>query len=224
MGEPFAGSTSLFGPSCNRIALARTASSHSKCFRGTISQYRVCLRIIKTNSAHSRDLFDEKGPGSSVGFVFARYAKQCLVCGCREISICCLQSEAISACKKLLIRQMQDWETIFGITQTSVLRVQYEEFIDNKPATIHTVSEFIGDECGSASIQLPQTKIQRDAKTEVWVKQFQDSSDYVPDILPLVRNEELKIPARVDFFADRGKSEIAFLPADGGFMPVAIFR
>ncbi len=98
----------------------------------------------------------------------------------------------ISACKKLLIRQMQDWETIFGITQTSVLRVQYEEFIDNKPATIHTVSEFIGDECGSASIQLPQTKIQRDAKTEVWVKQFQDSSDYVPDILPLVRNEELK--------------------------------
>lgn len=97
----------------------------------------------------------------------------------------------ISTCKKLLIRQMQEWEHIFAITETNVLRVTYEEFIENKDCAINAVCEFLGEECIGTSIQLPQTRIQRDEETEVWVKQYQDSSDYVPNILPLVRNDEL---------------------------------
>jgi LPS sulfotransferase NodH len=101
----------------------------------------------------------------------------------------------ISTCKKLLIRQMQDWERIFAITETNVLRMTYEEFEEDKSLAINSVAEFIGEDVSCKSMQLPQTKIQRNAETEVWIRRYQDSEEYLPNSLPPVRDDALIFPS-----------------------------
>ncbi len=98
----------------------------------------------------------------------------------------------ISNCKKLLIRQMQDWERIFAMTETHVLRMTYEEFEEQKWSATQSVAAFIGEDVCGKLIQLPRTIIQRNADTENWIKRYQDSAEYLPNILPPVRDETLR--------------------------------
>ena len=79
----------------------------------------------------------------------------------------------IRECLDLLSRQEESWEHVFDITNTSPLRVTYEEFMSSPSAVVQAVLGYVVP--GSVvrqSLRIPQLEIQRDAVSEDWRRRF----------------------------------------------------
>lgn len=103
-------------------------------------------------------------------------------------------ADHIATCKRILLRQMQDWERIFSITDTEVLRLTYEQFQEDRTATVNAVATFVGATIDAARVRLPEMSIQGKPDTDMWVSQFRDSAEYVSDDSDVSDDTSLRLP------------------------------
>ena len=82
----------------------------------------------------------------------------------------------IVKCKNTLRRQMDDWEYIFDITGTSVLRVAYEDILQAKDSVVTNVVRHITGSNDVCKLAIPRLTIQRDNLSRQWTKQFSEES------------------------------------------------
>ncbi len=86
----------------------------------------------------------------------------------------CEYDEAhIQACQDLIARQEQSWEHVFHLTNTSPLRVEYEEFMSAPSTVVQAILQYVVP--GSLMrnrLQIPDIEIQRDAVSEKWKQRF----------------------------------------------------
>jgi LPS sulfotransferase NodH len=100
----------------------------------------------------------------------------------------------IATCKRILLRQMQDWEHIFSTTGTEVLRLTYEQFQEDRTATVNAVADFVGVRLDAASVRLPGMGIQGQLDADMWMSQFRDSVEYVGDDSDVSDDALLSLP------------------------------
>lgn len=66
------------------------------------------------------------------------------------------------------------WERIFEITSADVLRVAYEDLIEDRESVIKRVCQFVGSELDdSSALDIPCIKIQRTPESAEWVKKYE---------------------------------------------------
>lgn len=82
----------------------------------------------------------------------------------------------IVECKNILRRQMDDWEYIFDITGTSVLRIAYEDVLKNKDSVVATVVQHITGSSDVRTLPIPRLKVQRDNSSRQWIQLFAEES------------------------------------------------
>jgi len=65
----------------------------------------------------------------------------------------------IVECKNLIRRQMEDWEYIFDLTKTNVVRVTYEQWLRDKEAVIVNVAAIVTGSETMKRLAIPRTSI-----------------------------------------------------------------
>lgn len=86
----------------------------------------------------------------------------------------CEYDEAhIQQCLDLISRQEQTWEHVFDITNTSPLRVEYEQFMSEPHSVVETIVQYVvPGSLMSKRLHIPKIGIQRDAVSQDWRQRF----------------------------------------------------
>lgn len=75
----------------------------------------------------------------------------------------------IQKCRDLLSRQEQSWEHVFDITNTSPLRIEYEDFLSAPNPVVQSILQYVvPGSLARTRLQIPQIQIQRDETSESW--------------------------------------------------------
>jgi len=81
----------------------------------------------------------------------------------------------IDDARRLILKQAQQWERIFSLTEADVLRVSYEEYLVDRSGTVGRVMQYV---CGtsetSGELGLPNIDIQRDISSYEWVERYNE--------------------------------------------------
>jgi LPS sulfotransferase NodH len=84
----------------------------------------------------------------------------------------------IRDCYFSILRQRQSWEQVFELTNATVLRVSYEEFLRDRRATAQRVARFVlGENATTAAIDIPDILIQRDEESVAWKERLKGVED-----------------------------------------------
>ncbi len=83
----------------------------------------------------------------------------------------------IVECKNLIRRQMEDWEYIFDLTKTNVVRVTYEQWLRDKEAVIVNVAAIVTGSETMKRLAIPRTSIQRDNISRDWNRRLQKKAE-----------------------------------------------
>lgn len=79
----------------------------------------------------------------------------------------------IQQCLDLISRQEQSWEHVFDITNTSPLRVEYEQFMSEPRSVVDAIVQYVvPGSVMSKRLHIPKIRIQRDAVSEDWRQRF----------------------------------------------------
>jgi LPS sulfotransferase NodH len=98
----------------------------------------------------------------------------------------------IVECKNILRRQMDDWEYIFDLTGTSVLRVAYEDILKNKESVVATVVRHITGSTDVRTLPIPRLEVQRDNLSRQWTQLFAEESQDMRKSRGRLNDEKLR--------------------------------
>lgn len=93
--------------------------------------------------------------------------------GVREPARPGYDEDHVLQCVESLQYQLNFWQKLFELTDTTVHHVIYEDLLDDPRGVLKGIADFLGVEiCRKAAITLPRMHVQRDAESAEWVKRF----------------------------------------------------
>lgn len=80
--------------------------------------------------------------------------------------------------------QSQGWETYFAATQTSPLRITYEEILSDRTPVLNRIGDLLGAPLDTShSLDIPLLSIQRDDKNREWIDRYLEEGSEALDRL-----------------------------------------
>lgn len=83
-------------------------------------------------------------------------------------------AEDIAWCEQQIECQENFWEKAFEMAETDVIRVAYEDFVEDREAVMDNILEGVNGDTSRAPVEIADIGIQRDQVTENWHAQYRE--------------------------------------------------